>query len=90
MEKMENYNTLHEIRLRKELILSEIRRDNQQINVLWKELFRKPEQNRKKGFTMASLMTTGAGLADGFIGVPLYSNLVNLKSNTMKNTVQRY
>ena len=67
MEKMENYNTLHEIRLRKELILSEIRRDNQQINVLWKELFRKPEQNRKKGFTMASLMTTGAGLADGFI-----------------------
>lgn len=67
MEKMDNYNTLHEIRLRKELILSEIRRDNQQINVLWKELFRKPEQNRKKGFTMASLMTTGAGLADGFM-----------------------
>lgn len=67
MEKMENYNTLHEIRLRKELILSEIRRDNQQINVLWKELFRKPEQNREKGFTMASLMTTGAGLADGFM-----------------------
>lgn len=67
MEKMENYNTLHEIRLRKELILSEIRRDNQQINVLWKELFRKPEPNRKKGFTMASLMTTGAGLADGFM-----------------------
>lgn len=67
MKKMENYNTLHEIRLRKELILSEIRRDNQQINVLWKELFRKPEQNRKKGFTMASLMTTGAGLADGFM-----------------------
>lgn len=67
MEKMENYNTLHEIRLRKELILSEIRRDNQQINVLWKELFRKPEQNRKKGFAMASLMTTGAGLADGFM-----------------------
>ena len=23
-------------------------------------------------------------------GVPLYSNLVNLKSNTMKNTVQMY
>ena len=23
-------------------------------------------------------------------GVPLYSNLVNLKSNTMKNIVQRY
>ena len=24
------------------------------------------------------------------IGVPLYSNLVNLKSNTMKNTMQSY
>ena len=23
-------------------------------------------------------------------GIPLYPNLVNLKSNTMKNTVQRY
>lgn len=67
MEKTETYNTLHEIRLRKELILSEIKRDNQQINVLWKELFRKPEQNKKKGFTLASLMTTGAGVADGFM-----------------------
>lgn len=67
MEKTETYSTLHEIRLRKELILSEIKRDNQQINVLWKELFRKPEQNKKKGFTLASLMTTGAGVADGFM-----------------------
>ena len=67
IERKEKYETLQEIRLRKEVVLSEIRRDNQQINVLWKELFRKPEQNRKKGFTMASLMTTGAGLADGFM-----------------------
>ena len=35
-------------------------------------------------------------LKDGYLdkgikkGVPLYSNLVNLKSNTMKNTMQRY
>ena len=35
-------------------------------------------------------------LKDGYLdkgikkGVPLYSNLVNLKSNTMKNTIQRY
>ena len=66
MEKMENYNTLHEIRLRKELILSEIRRDNQQIGILWKELFKKPAP-KKKGLTLASVMSTGAGLADGFM-----------------------
>lgn len=35
-------------------------------------------------------------LKDGYLdkgikkGVPLYSNLVNLKSNAMKNTMQRY
>ena len=35
-------------------------------------------------------------LKDGYLdkgkkkGVPLYSNLFNLKSNTMKNTMQRY
>ena len=35
-------------------------------------------------------------LKDGYLdkgikkGVPLYSNLVNLKSNSMKNTMQRY
>ena len=35
-------------------------------------------------------------LKDGYLdkgikkGVPLYSNLVNLESNTMKNTMQRY
>ena len=44
MNKTETYNTLHEIRLRKEVLLSEIKRDNQQMGILWKELFRKPEQ----------------------------------------------
>ena len=66
MNKTETYNTVHEIRLRKEVLLSEIKRDNQQMGILWKELFRKPEQ-KKKGLTVASLMSTGAGLADGFM-----------------------
>lgn len=66
MRKTETYNTLHEIRLRKEALLAEIRMDNQRINILWKDLFRKPEP-KKKGFTLASLMTTGAGVADGFM-----------------------
>ena len=39
----------------------------------------------------------GKPAAEGFFwekgkknGIPLYPNLVNLKSNTMKNTMQRY
>ena len=66
MEKTNAYNTLQEIRLRKRVLLSEIKRNNQQINILWKNMFRKPEP-KKKGLTLASLMTTGAGLADGFM-----------------------
>ena len=66
MRKTETYNTLHEIRLRKEAILTEIRMDNQQMNVLWKDLFRKPEP-KKKGFTLTSLMSAGAVVADGFM-----------------------
>lgn len=66
MEKTNAYNTLQEIRLRKQVLLSEIKRNNQQINILWKNMFRKPEP-KKKGLTLASLMTTGAGLADGFM-----------------------
>ena len=66
MKKTEAYSTLHEIRLRKETILSEIRNDNQQISILWKDLFRKPEP-RKKGFTLANVTNTGAGLVDGFM-----------------------
>lgn len=66
MEKTNAYNTLQEIRLRKQVLLSEIKRNNQQISILWKNMFRKPEP-KKKGLTLASLMTTGAGLADGFM-----------------------
>ena len=66
MEKTNAHNTLQEIRLRKQVLLSEIKRNNQQINILWKNMFRKPEP-KKKGLTLASLMTTGAGLADGFM-----------------------
>ena len=66
MEKTNAYNTLQEIRLRKQVLLSEIKRNNQQMNILWKNLFRKPEPH-KKGLTLATLMTTCAGLADGFM-----------------------
>ena len=66
MKKAESYTTLHEIKLRKETILSEIRNDNQKINILWKDLFSKKEP-KKRGFTIATVMNTGAGLIDGFM-----------------------
>ena len=66
MRKPETYSTLHEIRLRKETILSEIRMNNQQINILWKDMFRKPEP-KKKAFSLSSIMTMGTGMADGFL-----------------------
>lgn len=66
MRKPETYSTLHEIRLRKETILSEIRMNNQQINILWKDMFRKPEP-KKKVLSLSSIMTMGTGMADGFL-----------------------
>lgn len=66
MRKPETYSTLHEIRLRKEAILSEIRMNNQQINILWKDMFRKPEP-KKKALSLSSIMTMGTGMADGFL-----------------------
>ena len=66
MRKPETYSTLHEIRLRKETILSEIRMNNQQINILWKDMFRKPEP-KKKALSLSSIMTMGTGMADGLL-----------------------
>lgn len=66
MRKPETYSTLHEIRLRKETILSEIRMNNQQINILRKDMFRKPEP-KKKALSLSSIMTMGTGMADGFL-----------------------
>ena len=66
MEKTNAYNTLQEIRLRKQVLLSEIKRNNQQINILWKDMFRKPEP-KKKALSLSSIMTMGTGMADGFL-----------------------
>lgn len=60
------YNTLHEIRQRKEAVLAEIRKDNKQMNKLWNGLFH-DKSPRKKGFTWSSAVNTGAGFVDGFL-----------------------
>lgn len=60
------YNTLHEIRQRKEAVLAEIRKDNKQMGKLWNGLFH-DSSPRKKGFTWSSVLNTGMGFMDGFL-----------------------
>ena len=50
------YNSLNEIRLRKELLRKDIQADDAKIKALWKSLFTKPE---------ALSMKIGAGAFDG-------------------------
>lgn len=68
IEKPVTYNTIHEIRQRKDILLSEMEKDNENINKLWKSMFHNPEP-RKKGLTLSSVMNTGTGLLDGFLFV---------------------
>lgn len=70
------YNSLSDIRLRKEQLRNDILKDDQKIKDLWGNLFHKPDLLSKdmspsKRFTC--LMNTGAGLLDGFLlGWKLY------------------
>lgn len=64
----QTYNSISEIRKRKEAILAQMRKDNTEIGKKWKSLFQKSPQ-RKKGVTVASVISTGTGLIDGFLFV---------------------
>lgn len=62
------YNSLTEIRLRKELLRKDIEADEAKIKTLWKLLFTKPDALSKKaspGKRMQSLFSIGAGAFDG-------------------------
>lgn len=62
------YNSLTEIRLRKELLRKDIEADEAKIKTLWKSLFTKPDALSKKaspGKRMQSLFSIGAGAFDG-------------------------
>lgn len=62
------YNSLTEIRLRKELLRKDIEADEARIKTLWKSLFTKPDALSKKaspGKRMQSLFSIGAGAFDG-------------------------
>lgn len=62
------YNSLTEIRLRKDLLRKDIEADETRIKTLWKSLFTKPDALSKKaspGKRMQSLFSIGAGAFDG-------------------------
>lgn len=60
------FNSIEEISLKRENVLSEIRESSTEIGLLWKDLFRR-EEPKKKGLTFSTLMNTGSGLIDGFL-----------------------
>lgn len=64
----QKYNSINEIRERKEAVLAEMRKDNNEIGKRWRSLFQKSQQ-KKKGLTVASVISTGTGLIDGFLFV---------------------
>ncbi len=64
----QKYNSINEIRERKEAVLAEMRKDNNEIGKRWRSLFQKSQQ-KKKGLTVASVINTGTGLIDGFLFV---------------------
>ena len=64
------YTTLRSIEERKLQLLKEIRKDNQQINKLRKQLFAKPTAlttRRGRKMSVQGLMATSAGVFDGLL-----------------------
>ena len=65
-----SYRSLEAIQARKEYILKDIQKDDQQIRTLWGNLFHKPAMlvsSKTPSKRINSLMTAGAGVFDGII-----------------------
>lgn len=74
-EMPESYKSLDEIRMRKDMILRDIRKDDSQVRKLWGSLFHKPAMLTAStpSRRFSGLMNTGAGILDGLIlGWKLY------------------
>ena len=69
MQNLSPYKTLESIQDRKLQLRKEIRRDNNQINKLTKQLFAKPEplMTKRGKLNINSLMATGAGVFDSVL-----------------------
>ncbi|MBP5258966.1 MAG: hypothetical protein K6A98_06725 [Prevotella sp.] len=68
------YKSLSDLRLRKEMLRSELRKDDKKMQKMWNSLFHKPEKTAlTPSSRIAGLMSTGAGILDGLIlGWKLY------------------
>jgi len=72
---MQTYQSLKEIRMRKDMLLKDIHKDDKQIKKLWADLFHSPVSPALQTPTkrLSGLMNTGAGVLDGLIlGWKLY------------------
>ena len=70
-----SYQSLDEIHERKDFLLDEIRKDNQQMKALWGQLFEKPNNYSTllPSRRLRSAVTTGASIFDGILlGWKLY------------------
>lgn len=59
------YQSIDDIQQRKELVLSELRKNDKEINLLWKGLFTHENDKKKKSLNMYSVMNAGIGVFDG-------------------------
>lgn len=70
------YNSITDIRLRKEILHNEILEDNEKIKTLWDSLFKKSDALNKRSTPskrINSILNIGAGVLDGVIlGWKLY------------------
>lgn len=86
------YNTLEEIRLRKDQLSAEIERDNEQIGGLWNELFHKQESS-SKGEYVATLIANSVTAIDAFLLVRKlmknYGSVLNLFGGKSKKNLKR-
>ncbi|MBQ9636412.1 MAG: hypothetical protein IJV36_00760 [Prevotella sp.] len=75
METESQYRSLEAISDRKDVLIKEIRKDEQQVRQLWNQLFAKPEplSALTPSKRISAMMNTGAGVLDGVIlGWKLY------------------
>ena len=73
-----SYRTLDEIRLRKDELLDDIQKDNEQFSALWSQVFVK-QKDSSKGEYIASLVGHGITAFDTFLLVrKLLKNYRNL------------
>lgn len=82
------YNTLEEIRLRKDQLRDAIEQDEEQIGTLWNSLFAKQE-NATKGEYIAALVSKSVTAIDAFLLVrklmKTYSDVFTFFKKSKKN-----